>query len=156
MDEEIINLLLVVGIPLGLLAMALLIGGAVERAHLRRLDRREQGLSGILISDQRWLPAGWRVSDGRVVVGECVIATDYFKVFVAGLRNLFGGRVRSYETLVGRARREALVRMLEQAAAAGCNVVWSVRIETSTIQGKQQGKSGGIEVMAYGTAMRAV
>jgi hypothetical protein len=32
-------------------------------------------------------------------------------------------------------------------------VVWSVRIETTTIQGKQQGKSGGIEVLAYGTAM---
>lgn len=156
MDEEIVNLLIVVGIPFGLLAAGLLIGGAVERAHLRRLDCREQELAGILVSDQRWLPAGWRVSDGHLVVGECVIATDYFKVFVASLRNLFGGRVRSYETLVDRARREAIVRMLEEANAAGCNVVWSVRLETSTIQGKQQGKSGGVEVMAYGTAMRAV
>jgi len=154
--DEIVNLLIMLGSPLGLLAAGLLIGGAVERAHLRRLDRREQELSGILVSDLRWLPAGWQVSDGHLVVGECVIATDYFKVFVAGLRNLFGGRVRSYETLVDRARREAIVRMLDEANAAGCNVVWSVRIETSTIQGKQQGKSGGIEVMAYGTAMRAV
>jgi uncharacterized protein YbjQ (UPF0145 family) len=152
---EMIQLLLSIGIPLVLLAAGLLIGGAIERAHLRRLDQREQELSGILVSDMRWLPAGWQVSDGHLVVGQAVIATDYFKVFVAGLRNLFGGRVRSYETLMERARREALVRMLDQARAAGCNVVWSVRLETSTIQGKQQGKSGGVEVMAYGTAMRA-
>ncbi len=152
---EIVNLLLSIAIPLGLLVAGLLIGGAVERAHLRRLDRREEELSGIMVSDMRWLPAGWQVDDGHLVVGEAVIATDYFKVFVAGLKNLFGGRVRSYETLVDRARREALVRMLDQARAAGCNVVWSVRVETATIQGKQQGKSGGIEVMAYGTAMRA-
>jgi len=155
MDDAVV-VLISIGIPLGLLGTGLLIGGAIERAHLRRLERREQALSDILVSDMRWLPAGWRVSEGRLVVGEAVIATDYFKVFVAGLRNLVGGRVRSYQTLVDRARREAIVRMLEQARAAGCNVVWSVRVETSTIQGKQQGKSGGVEVMAYGTTMRAV
>ena len=53
-----------------------------------------------------------------------------------------------------RARRQALVRMLRQAQQFGANVVWNVRIETSTIQGKQEGKSGGVEVMAYGTAMK--
>jgi uncharacterized protein YbjQ (UPF0145 family) len=37
----------------------------------------------------------------------------------------------------------------------GANVVWNVRLETSTIQGKQQKKSGGVEVLAYGTAMKA-
>jgi len=153
---ETVNFVMAVGIPLGLLAAGLLIGGAVERAHLRRLDRRERALSGILVSDLRWLPAGWQVSEGRLVVGEVVIATDFFKVFAAGLRNLFGGYVRTYETLVDRARREAIVRMLDAAEAAGCNVVWSVRIETTTIQGKQKGAAGGIEVIAYGTAMRAV
>ena len=55
-----------------------------------------------------------------------------------------------------RARREAVVRMLRQAQEHGANVVWNVRIETSTIQGKQKGKSAGVEVMAYGTAMKVV
>jgi len=63
--------------------------------------------------------------------------------------------VRGYEALVERSRREAIVRMLREAQAAGANVIWNVRLETATIQGKQQGKSGGIEVLAYGTAMRA-
>lgn len=142
------------GLTVVLLALGLVIGGAAEAAHLRRLGVRERALAHIVVSDMRRLPANWEAVDGVLVSGEAVIATDYFKVFVASLRNLFGGRVRSYETLVERARREAIVRMLQQAQAAGANVVWSVRIETSTIQGKQQGKSGGIEVLAYGTALK--
>ncbi len=52
-------------------------------------------------------------------MGSVVIATDYFKVFAAGLRNLFGGEMKTYRTLMGRARREAIVRMLEQAQELG-------------------------------------
>ena len=152
--EGVIVVLLYIAVPLVLLVLGGVIGGALESAHLRRLDAREQGFSDILVSDMRKLPAGWRASDAVLVNGEAVIATDYFKVFAAGLRNLFGGRVRSYETLMDRARREAICRMLGQARRAGANVVWNVRIGTSTIQGKNKGKSGGVEVLAYGTAMK--
>lgn len=147
--------LVILGMTVVLLILGLVIGSSVESSHFRRLARREQALSNIMVSDLKWLPENWQASDGVLVVGEAVIATDYFKVFVAMLRNLFGGRVRGYETLVERARREAIVRMLQEAQALGANVVWNVRIETATIQGKQQGKSGGIEVLAYGTAMKA-
>jgi len=151
MSELIIGLLSTVS----LLVLGSVIGGWIESTHFRSLAQREQGLAHILISDLKRLPDNWRATDPLLVTGEAVIATDYFKVFVASLRNLFGGRVRGYETLVERARREAVVRMLQQAQAAGANAVWNVRVETSTIQGKKQGKSGGIEVLAYGTAIRA-
>lgn len=152
--REIICTLIWVGPPAALLFVGLVVGGAVESAHFRRLARQEQALSHILVSALKRLPDNWHVSEPVLVAGEVVIATDYFKVFAATLRSLIGGRVRSYETLVERARREAIVRMLRQAQAADCNLIWNVRIETSTIQGKQQGKSGGIEVLAYGTAMK--
>ena len=135
------------------LIVALLIGSMVESSHFRRLATREQALSNIMVSNLKRLPPNWRAANAALVGGEAVIATDYFKVFAAGLRNLFGGRVRSYETLVERARREAIVRMLQQARSAGANAVWNVRIETTTIQGKQRGKSSGVEVLAYGTAL---
>ncbi|MHC4402569.1 MAG: YbjQ family protein [Planctomycetota bacterium] len=136
------------------LFLGFVVGKAMERAHFRRLDDWEQRLSGIMMSDIKQLPANWQASNPVLVVGEAVIATDYFKVVVATLRNLFGGRVRGYETLMERARREAIVRMLREAQQVGANVVWNVRLETATIQGKQQGKSAGVEVMAYGTAMQ--
>lgn len=156
MEDVIVNVLLTFGVALILLVLGGVIGAVVESAHFRRLDARERGFADILVSDMRKLPPGWQASDAVLVNGEAVIATDYFKVVAAGLRNLFGGRVRSYEPLMDRARREAICRMLGQARRAGANVVWNVRIGTSTIQGKDKGKSGGVEVLAYGTAMKVV
>ncbi len=138
----------------GVLFVAYLIGSSIEAAHFRKLDRWEQELSGIMVSDMKRVPPNWHVAEASLVVGEAVIATDKYKVFVAGLRNLFGGGVPGYERLMDRARRQAIVRMLWHAQEYGANVVWNIRVETSTIQGKREGKSGGVEVMAYGTAMK--
>ena len=137
-----------------LLIIGLVVGRSVEAAHFRKLAVAEESLADILLSDMKRLPPNWQATDPALVVGEVVIATDYFKIVASGIRSLLGGRVRSYELLAERARREAVVRMLQNARQAGANAVWSVRIQTSTIHGNRQGKSGGVEVMAYGTAMR--
>jgi uncharacterized protein YbjQ (UPF0145 family) len=130
------------------------VGSAREKAHLKYLDQREKELSGIFVSNLKTLPPNWKARNAQLVGGTSVIATDYFKTFAASLRNIFGGRVRSMETLVERARRQATVRMLEEAQAAGANAVWNVRLETSTI-GNAKGKPSAVEVLAYGTALLA-
>ena len=94
------------------------------------------------------------IKKSSVVTGSVVIATDYFKVFAAGLRSIFGGEIKSYQSLMTRARREALVRMLCEAREHGYQSVWNVRFETSTIQGKKRKKAGGVEAHAYGTAVK--
>lgn len=158
MNGELGNLIeavLAILIPTVMLVGAYFIGSAIERAHFRRLVQEEQSFSDILVSDLSKLPPNWAASDAMLVVGEAVIATDYFKVFAAGLVNLFGGQIRGFETLMDRARRQAMVRMLQQARRLGANCVWNVRLETSTITSKEQAnKSGGVEVIAYGTALR--
>ena len=87
------------------------------------------------------------------MTGNVVVSVDYFKRFLAGLRALVGGRIRSYESLVDRARREAILRMKEQAMERGAIVVTAVRIETSSISKGQGQAIGSIEVLAYGTAI---
>ena len=82
--------------------------------------------------------------------GSTVIASDYFKSFVAGLVNIFGGRVVPFESLLDRARREALLRMKEQARAAGAAYVFNVKYETARVTA---GRGAALEVLAYGTAM---
>ncbi|MGH8664838.1 MAG: YbjQ family protein, partial [Burkholderiales bacterium] len=84
------------------------------------------------------------------VHGTVVVSADYFKTFVAGLRNLIGGRFRAYETLLERARREAVLRLKEQARAKGARLVVCVRFETTSIS---SGWAPAIEVLAYGTAL---
>lgn len=135
-----------------LLVGGFIFGRLVELAHLRRLAIEEEELSDIMVTDLRRLPANWNASHAVLVTGTCVIATDYFKVFIAGLRNLFGGNVPGYEVLMNRARRQARVRMLQEARRLGANVVWNVRIETSSISETRLGR--GVEAIIYGTAMR--
>ena len=154
MDLEWLKLILQLTIPVWLLILGLVIGGTAERRHFARLNRLETQYRHILVCDLKTLPDNWSPSHAWLVSGSVVIANDYFKTFVASIRNLFGGRMRSFETLLDRGRREAIVRMLAEAETGAANAVWNVRIETSTIQGKQRQRAGGIELIAYGTALR--
>ena len=137
-----------------LLILALFVGSWVERLHFRRLERREAALRHILMTDLRTLPAGYASQPCELVVGEVVIASDYFKTFLASLRKLVGGELRTFETLMHRARREALVRMLESAERIGANAVVNVRFATSNIGSmKRNRKAAMVEMYAYGTAV---
>jgi uncharacterized protein YbjQ (UPF0145 family) len=87
------------------------------------------------------------------VQGSAVISIDYFKRMLAALRNIVGGEVKSYETLVDRARREATLRMKEMAWDA--DIILNLRIETSAIGNSANRRKavGSIEAIAYGTAI---
>lgn len=137
---------------IGLIILGLITGRVIEAAHFRSLARREAELENVVVSDLRRLPENWRVDGETLVTGTAVIAADRAKTFFAALRNLVGGRIKSYETLMDRARREAMLRMKLEAQSLGANAVWNVRLETATIASGVRGV--GIEVIAYGTALR--
>lgn len=141
-------------IPFVLVIIGFVTGKYIEMKHLRNLAVRESALRDLSRCNLRTLPAGLKAEKSFLVTGSAVIATDYFKVFAAGLRGLFGGEMKTYRSLMSRARREAMVRMLEEAKADGAGSVWNIRFETSTIQGKR--RAGGVEVLAYGTAVRTL
>jgi uncharacterized protein YbjQ (UPF0145 family) len=84
-----------------------------------------------------------------------VVSIDYFKRLLAILRNIFGGRVSAYESLVDRARREAILRMKESANKSGADIVVNMRLETATIgyNANQKRHVGSIEAIDYGTAI---
>jgi uncharacterized protein YbjQ (UPF0145 family) len=88
-----------------------------------------------------------------LVSGSAVIADDYFKSLVASLHNLFGGRMRSYESLLDRARREAVLRMKAQARRAGAGMIVNVKMQTFAVPGRKPGSTRAVEVLAYGTAL---
>jgi uncharacterized protein YbjQ (UPF0145 family) len=146
--------LLVQLIPVLLIILGFVTGKYIERQHLRSLAQKEAALRGIGVCNLRKFPVGLRFQRSFLVTGSVVIATDYFKIFAAGLRKIFGGEIRTYRSLMERARREALTRMLDEAKKAGADSVWNVRLETATIQGKK--RAGGVEVLAYGTAVKMV
>jgi uncharacterized protein YbjQ (UPF0145 family) len=122
--------------------------------HFRRLAEREAALSHILVTDLRSLPPGCAAKPFGFVTGEVVISSDYFKTFAASLKKLVGGELRTFETLMERARREALVRALESADRMGANRLVNVRFATSNIGSmKRKRMAAMVEMYAYGTAI---
>jgi uncharacterized protein YbjQ (UPF0145 family) len=139
------------GLPLLLLAVGYFVGRALEQRHYASIRQRERELQPVLALNTRYVPEGVDAHGSLVVSGSVVVSSDYFKTFVAGFRTLFGGRFRGYETLLERARREALLRMKLQARRNGSTLVIGVRFHTTQVAGSQ---TPSVEVMAYGTALR--
>jgi uncharacterized protein YbjQ (UPF0145 family) len=138
-----------------LLALGYSVGSWRERRHLADLDRREAELfTRITCNNLKRITNPQQVRQAALVMGEVVVASDYFKTFAAHLRNLIGGEVKSFDTLMLRARREAVLRMLESARALGATEVWNMRLGTSSISGMQpKNPAVSVEVFAFGTAV---
>lgn len=135
-----------------LTALGYVFGRVAERRHFASIRERETIMQDILVFNERHLPVGQWTS-GPLVAGNVVVSVDYFKRLVAGLRALFGGRITAYESLLERARREALLRMKEDARYKGAKMIINVRLETASISKGKGDQIGSVEVYAYGTAL---
>jgi uncharacterized protein YbjQ (UPF0145 family) len=142
-------LILQITLPLLLILIGLMSGSWIERRHYGSIHRREGELRPIPVSSLRELPPADRILRARLVAGSVVISIDAFKQALAGLQRFFGGEVTAYETLVDRARREAMLRLYDEVGAP--EVLANVRIETSPIGNGE--RVSGVEVLAYGTAV---
>ena len=155
MNPDAFGLLFGLGATALLLVIGYVAGTITERNHYQSIRSREQGLRKLPALTLETLPADWTVARSGLVTGSVVVSLDYFKRFVAGLRNLIGGRLRSYESLLDRARREAVLRMKEDAKARGFGAIANARLETASIATPRRGGKGvaGVEVLAYGTGL---
>ena len=132
-----------------LMLLGLIFGRRAERKHYRSIIERENQLHHILMTSTKIPPP--QLSQTQLVMGSVVVGSDYFKQFIAWLRGIFGGKVSAYDSLLDRARREAVLRMKAQAQAAGANIVCNVKFTTTSIA-KDSSSSSMVEMFAFGTA----
>ena len=134
------------------LVLGFVFGRAAERKHYRSIHEREKNWLHLPSTASRTPVDSTRaVERSELVNGAVVVSIDYFKRAAAALRSLVGGAVRSHETLLDRARREAVLRLKE--SCPGAHEIVNLRLETSSISGQQPGSIGSVEVLAYGTAI---
>lgn len=127
-------------------------GRAAEAKHYRSIIRREKDWLHLPATSLRSvLDTSRAVDRSELVHGSMVVSIDYFKRAVGALRSLVGGAVKSHETLLDRARREAVLRLKE--GCPGAHEIINLRLETSSISGNTGGGIGAVEVLAYGTAI---
>ena len=85
-----------------------------------------------------------------IVSGETIIGANVFKDFVAGIRDIVGGRAGSYESVLREAKETALKEMSDHATQLGANAVSAIDLDYETVGG-----SGSmLMVTAAGTAVR--
>ena len=82
-----------------------------------------------------------------VVKGSTIRAKHIGKDIMAGFRNIAGGEITEYTTMMAEAREEATQRMVEDATKQGANAIIGMRFATSMVM------QNAAEVLAYGTAV---
>lgn len=144
------------GIPFLLIMLAYLVGTIIEKRHFRSIRAREKANREYPVVSFNKMPDGWSASGSTLVSGSVVISLDYFKRVIAGLRGIVGGRIKTYEPLLERARREAVLRMTESAQRQGYDAIFNVRLETSRLANSRGDGKGtaGVEMLAFGTAIK--
>jgi len=136
------------GFWIGLFTVSYFIGTYKEKNHFASIVKREKELVALPAITMR-RPEDRAVVKSELVMGNVVIAGDFFKQVVVQLASLFGMRISVAEGMMDRARREAVLRMKNQAA--GADAILNVRVEAMKIGDRK--KVTGIEAMAYGTAI---
>jgi uncharacterized protein YbjQ (UPF0145 family) len=94
---------------------------------------------------------GKRVAEYKgIVTGEAIIGANIVKDFLAGIRDIVGGRAGAYEKALRTAREEALREMAHEAQERGADAIMAVDIDYEVL-----GSSNGmLMVSASGTAVK--
>ena len=86
-----------------------------------------------------------------IVHGSAVMGSNVFRDFFASIRDVVGGRVGSYETVVADAQEAALANLIERAESLRADAVIGVSFDHDSIGGDNKTI---LMVSATGTAVR--
>lgn len=85
-----------------------------------------------------------------VLHSEVIVGVNVFRDIFAGIRDFFGGRSRSYEHVLARAREEVMEELQEKARNIGAHAIVGLTLDFEVIGSK----GSMIMVSAYGTAVK--
>ena len=83
-----------------------------------------------------------------LVKGTVVQSKNFGRDFMAGMKTLVGGEIKSYTDMLVEARQIATKRMVDEANAMGADAIVNIRFGSSAVM------QGAAEVIAYGTAVK--
>jgi len=104
----------------------------------------------MIITNIETVPGKEIVAHYGLVAGNTIRAKHIGRDLMATLKNIVGGELKGYTQLMQESRRQAVDRMVEQAAQLGANAIVNVRFSTSSVA------QGAAELYAYGTAVKVV
>jgi uncharacterized protein YbjQ (UPF0145 family) len=87
-----------------------------------------------------------------IVTAEVVYGSNFLRDFLAGIRDIVGGRTGSYERLFEEGQRKAMEELEQRAQRLGADAVVGIAVDTGTINVDQSGVL--LVITATGTAVK--
>ncbi|WP_315319086.1 heavy metal-binding domain-containing protein [Prevotella aurantiaca] len=94
---------------------------------------------------------GYKILEYKgLVTGETIIGANFIKDFFAGIRDIVGGRSKSYEKVLQEGKETSIQEMMQRAQELGANAIVGIDIDYETV-----GQGGSMLMVACsGTAVR--
>ena len=94
---------------------------------------------------------GYKILEYKgLVTGETIIDANFIKDFFAGIRDVVGGRSKSYEKVLQEGKETSVREMMQRAQELGANAIVGIDIDYETV-----GQGGSMLMVACsGTAVR--
>lgn len=94
---------------------------------------------------------GYKILEYKgLVTGETIIGANFIKDFFAGIRDIVGGRSKSYEKVLQEGKETSVREMMQRAEELGANAIVGIDIDYETV-----GQGGSMLIVACsGTAVR--
>ncbi|MCH1443122.1 MAG: YbjQ family protein [Candidatus Poseidoniaceae archaeon] len=145
-------------LPLFIYLGSWMFGNLHQNKLLLKLETEEKSLQGRANPVTNLSkPSQVRQVDSSSLVMESIsVGPSWWQMFTGGIKNLFGGKIHSYDKMLTYGRRVVIHRLRIQAIQSGFDEVINLRVETSMITKKSKGddKTAAYEFTAYGTAIR--
>ena len=133
---DLVFLAIYFGGPLLMLGLAFFAGNAIAKRHEKDMDERNSALSHMQVSDiSTYFNPDTTKTPPLLLHSEVTLGIDHFRGFLGNLKNIFGGEVRSYQATLDRARREAILRIKEEAHTHGFNAIANLRVAFVDVSG---------------------
>ena len=137
-----------------LLVICFFVGHHMEETHYKSIKSREKKFyKNACIGYSKEYLKDAKIKNSFLVSSSVVVGCDYFKTFLAGILNFFGGNLSVYESVMDRGRREAILRMQEQAFSQRANKIINVKVDTIILASENSNAAPIVCVTSYGTAV---
>ena len=151
--------LLFASLPVFIYLGSWLFGNLHQNKLLLKLDTEEKALlsaSSDPVSNLSKPSQARQIESSSLVMESISVGPSWWQMMTGGIKNLFGGKIQSYDKMLTYGRRVIIHRLRMQAIQSGFDEVINLRVETAMISKKSKGddKTAAFEFTAYGTAIR--
>jgi len=102
----------------------------------------------MIVTTTETIPGKQVIQTLGIVQGNTVRTKHIGKDFMAGLKTIVGGEIKSYTDMLTQARTESYNRMVNEATKLGADAIISMRFTTSQVM------QNAAEILAFGTAVK--